>query len=86
MKDLQKLLGALVWASPFIPRYKRLVRPIEALLSAKEGATWTPECTENLNQLLAIVHQHFALAMVDYSLPITMAISYEGEVGSAVCL
>ena len=36
LKELQSLLGKLMWASPFIPNFKKLVQPIEALLGAKD--------------------------------------------------
>lgn len=40
-RELQKLLGKLLWCSPFVPGYKELIRPIEALLSPKNEGNWT---------------------------------------------
>lgn len=51
LKDLQSVLGKLLWASTFIPDYKFIVQPIERLLNRKKGSVWTQECTEALNQL-----------------------------------
>ena len=31
LQELQCVLGRLLWASPFVPGYKGLVKPIEAL-------------------------------------------------------
>lgn len=85
-QSLQALLGGLLWASPFLPGYKKLVRPIEALLGAKGEAVWSRECTSNLNKLLDLMWEHFALRMVDFSQPLVMTVSYEDAVGSAVLL
>ena len=41
LKELQGLLGKLLWASPFIPGFKELVDPIEKLLSAGGDHRWT---------------------------------------------
>lgn len=45
LKDLQSVLGKLLWASTFIPNYKFIVQPLEKLLSRKKGSVWTQECT-----------------------------------------
>jgi hypothetical protein len=34
LKGLQRILGKLLWAAPFIPDFKRLVAPLERLLSS----------------------------------------------------
>lgn len=49
--ELQTILGKLVWASPFIPSYKRIVAPLEALLSRKSDGKWTMDHTAALNTL-----------------------------------
>ncbi len=41
LKELQGLLGKLLYASTFIVDYKRLVQPVEALLTEKGTAVWT---------------------------------------------
>ena len=33
IRELQSVLGMLLWASQFIPSYKEVVQPIEALLA-----------------------------------------------------
>ena len=52
LKDLQVLLGKLLYVSPFIPKYKMIVAPIEKLLLARGPTAWTEKCTEAVNQLL----------------------------------
>lgn len=39
-QELMVILGRLVWASPFIPQYKQIVAPLEALLSRKTLGKW----------------------------------------------
>ena len=55
LKGLQKILGKLLWASPFIPQYKKLVAPLEDLLSAGSPGEWGPECTEAVNELTRVM-------------------------------
>ena len=45
-------MGRLNFASRLIPGYKRMVRPIEALLRTDTEPVWTRECTDALNRLL----------------------------------
>ena len=52
LKDLQVLLRKSLYTSPFIPKYKVIVAPIEKLLLARGPTTWTEKCTEAVNQLL----------------------------------
>ena len=40
-RELKSLFGKLLLASPFLPNYKRLIAPIEALLGAKGEVRWT---------------------------------------------
>lgn len=54
-------MGKLMYASPYIPAFKRLIRPIEALLGRKEELRWDRECTEALNALLAWVERSVRL-------------------------
>ncbi len=37
LKELQSVVGKLVWASSFVPNFKHIVQPIEALLARKKG-------------------------------------------------
>jgi hypothetical protein len=39
-KGVQKLVGKLNFASPFVVNYKKVVAPIEKLLSRKTISTW----------------------------------------------
>jgi hypothetical protein len=49
LRELQQLLGKLLWCSGFVPEFKRLIAPMEALLSPSNDGRWTPECTEACN-------------------------------------
>lgn len=40
LKGLQRILGKLLWASPFIPEFKRMVAPLERLLSSGSSGEW----------------------------------------------
>ena len=56
LKGQQKILGKLLWASPFIPEYKRLVAPLEDLLSGNSPGIWTLECTDAVNKLTRLMY------------------------------
>lgn len=56
LKSLQKILGKLLWASPFIPEYKKLVAPLEELLSAGSTGEWTAECTAAVNAMTQVMY------------------------------
>jgi hypothetical protein len=55
LKQLQSVVGKLVWASSFIPNFKHIVGPIEQLLGRKKGQLWDARCTEALNELARLV-------------------------------
>ena len=84
LKELQSVLGRLLWASSFIPDYKRKVRPIEALLSPSGPGQWTPECTLALNGLLRDVEKRLALVIAKPSKPVEVHVSLGPESGMAV--
>jgi hypothetical protein len=84
LHDLQQLLGRMLWASPFVPDYKRLVRPIEALLGARDDARWTAECTEALNEIARVVFQRLTLAIPDAHAPLEVHVSVGEETGGVV--
>jgi hypothetical protein len=73
LKELQGLLGKLLWASPFIANYKELVSPIEKLLSPKSGGEWSEECTDALNQALREIEKRLAVWIADPDLPLKRA-------------
>lgn len=65
IKDLQKLLGKFLWCSHFVPRFKELVAPLEALLSPKGGGCWTEACTEAANRLVQVIFSQIQLHQAD---------------------
>lgn len=83
-KDIQVLLGKLVWASPFIPGYKTIVKPLEALLNRTNEGTWDSTCTAALNQLLALVHQRVQLVIADCNQPFMLYPAIEAGVMSVI--
>ena len=52
LKELQALLGRMNFAQTFILDYKRIIRPLVALLSSKSNGEWSVECTQAVNQVL----------------------------------
>ena len=61
------MLGKLLWASPFIPEYKRLVNPLEEFLSGGSTGEWPSECTEAVNKLIEIMYQQIKIVQGDPS-------------------
>ena len=55
--ELQSLLGKLLWAQPFLPHYKMIVAPIEALLAEQGELKWTQQCSAALNELVQTVFE-----------------------------
>lgn len=82
--DLQAVLGRLLWASPFVPDYKALVRPMEALLSPKSGGIWGPECTAALNRVLRVIERRLVLAIADPEIPVEVFVDVRSGVGMAM--
>lgn len=70
LKALQKLLGKMLWCAPFVPNYKSLVAPVEALLSPKGGNQWTEECTAAVNQVLTAICQQITVCQADPHAPL----------------
>ncbi len=44
-----------------MPEYKRLVTPLESLLSGSSTGEWTVECTEAVNKLTKMMYQQIKL-------------------------
>lgn len=75
LAELQSIIGKLVWASGFLPNFKEEVRPIEALLS-RTTTSWTADCTDTLNRLVALIFRRMRLGLIDYSLPVNLFVGY----------
>ena len=65
VKELQSVMGKLNFASQFIPDYKRVVKPLKALMSQTSDGRWTQECTDTLNYLVQQVLLRVKLSVVD---------------------
>ena len=84
LKQLQSVVGKLVWASSFIPGFKALVQPIEGLLSRKPGQLWDQRCTDALNELARLVFQRLQLGLADWSQPFQLHVEESRGVVQAV--
>lgn len=84
LQELQRVLGRLLWASPFVPNFKEKVRPIEVLLSPKSSGEWTEECTEALNDILRVVEKRLTLAVADPHSPMELYVSVGAATGLVV--
>jgi hypothetical protein len=63
-------LGKLLWCSGFVPEFKKLIAPMEKLLSPASDGRWTQECTEACNQLVKVIFGRITLHQADVSLPL----------------
>ena len=72
------MLGLLNFSSTFVPNYKKLVAPLEALLKRKANQKWTSKCTEALNVLVDTVFKRLRLRLFDASLPLKMYVGFDG--------
>ena len=84
LKELQQLLGRMLWASPFVPNYKAIAKPIEALLACKGEARWTQQCTDALNEVARVVFQRFSLAIPDSKLACDLHVSLGESTGAVI--
>ena len=85
LKELQKLVGQLLYASPHLANFKAHIRPIEALLSGKGRVLWTEQCTQALNSLLRGVYARVRLVPADPAGALVMYPSVQGGVGFVAC-
>jgi hypothetical protein len=74
-------LGKLLWASPFIPEFKKLVMPLESLLSSGNAGEWSPECTQAVNDLTKAMYDQVKLVQGDPNGEFYMYVSVERNVG-----
>ncbi len=81
LKELQQLLGKLLWCSGFVPEFKQLVAPLEALLSPASDGLWTQECTQACNNLVQVIFSRITLHSADPYKPLVCYPSVQGEVG-----
>lgn len=82
-RQLQSVLGNLLWAAPFIPNYKRIVVPIKGLLACQGTVCWMWECTAALNELASIVFLHLHISMPQTDKPFKLCPDFDHQVGIA---
>ncbi len=83
-KALQAVVGKLNFAAPFIPNYKQLVRPIEALLTRRCNPKWTEPCTNALNKLVKLIFSRVRLELPDCNKPFFIYPGVHDGVGAVV--
>jgi hypothetical protein len=84
LQELQQVLGRLLWASPFVPNFKSLVKPIEKLLSPKSEGLWTEECTAALNAILRLVEKRLTLTLANPREPMQVYVALGDTSGMVV--
>ena len=83
-RQLQSVLGKLLWAAPFIPTYKRIVAPIEGLLACRGSVRWLLECTAALNELASIIFLRLRVSMPQEDQPFKLYPDFDHQVSMAV--
>lgn len=81
LRELQQLLGKLLWCSGFVPEFKQLISPLEALLSPANEGRWTAECTEACNKLVQVIFGRITLHSADPHQPLNVYPSVGEHVG-----
>lgn len=84
LKGLQGLLGRCNFASRLIPGYKKIVRPIQALLKKSQDAVWTAPCTDALNELFQRAGALITLHIYSPKLPLLFHYSLGEATGEIV--
>ena len=67
-----------------MPRYKQLIRPVEALLPGDSTFEWTRDCTDAVNNILVVVFTHLKLHLPDHQLPFDLYIGFDDVVDTAI--
>ena len=69
LADLQKTLGKLYLASPFLAIYKHTVATLKGLLSGDKKRVWDERCTPTLNQSFQLLFKRLTLVSPNPELP-----------------
>ena len=67
-----------------MPRYKQLIRPVEALLPGDSTFKWTRNCTDAANNILALVFTRLKLRLPDHQLPFDLYVGFNDDVDTAI--
>ena len=67
-----------------MPRYKQLIRPVEALLPVDSTFEWTSDCTDTVNNILALVFTCLKLRLPDRTLPFDLYVGFDNDVDTAI--
>ena len=67
-----------------MPRYKQLIRPVEALLPVDSTFEWTRDCTNAVNNILALVFTRLKLCLLDHMLPFDLYVGFDDDVNTGI--
>ena len=67
-------------------RHKQLIRPLEALLPGGSTFEWTRDCTDAVNNILAMVFARLKLRLPDHQLPFDLYVGFGDDVDIAILL
>ena len=67
-----------------MPRYKQLIRPVEALLPGDSTFEWTHDCIDAVNNILALVFTRLKLHLPDHQLPFDLYVGFDDDVDNAI--
>ena len=86
LREVQGLVGKLMYAVPRMPHYKEHVQPIKALLSKRGDVWWTGECTTAINDLLWCIYTRVHLVSADPYGSLVMYPSVHDRTGFIACM
>ena len=86
LKELQRLVGKLMYTSPHMLNYKERARPIEVLLSQWGDVRWTEEYTTALIDVLQCIYACIGLVPADPYRSLVLSPSEHDGMGFVACL
>ena len=72
--DVRSTLGLFGYNRPFIKGYAHIVRPVQQLTKKDVPFVWTPECTQAIRTLKAIVSSNPVLWCPDHDQPFELEV------------
>ena len=67
-----------------MPKYKQLIHPVEALLPGDITFEWMHDCTNAVNNILALVFTRLKLRLPDHQLPFDLYVGFDDDADTAV--
>ena len=85
IKEVQRLLGCLVYISRFIPDIQLILLPISDLLKSTTSFFWGSEQQAALDKIKLIVKDNYKLSFIDATKPLSLYCD-SSKVGGGACL